>query len=906
MLYGIELTRMKVSKQLTNMLFVGPLLLLVSGCGDNVVEPTSQEPDPVLVDIPIAFIKRDLTANEPGQLPLRDLRNTAQFIPGAALYVKVRASATELEVNITDRAFIDQRDPASENEQIPPYDIKDLETSYDGSRLLFAMRAPEIEDADEDEQPSWNIWEYQLATDTLRRIISSDIVAEAGQDTGPVYLPDGRILFSSTRQRNNQAVLLDEGKPQYSGLEEGLDFPASVLHVMDSDGGNITQVSFNQSHDLDPIVLPNGKVLFSRWDQAVSDKGIHLYQMNPDGSELEIVFGRHSHQQNEQRLHFVQSRVTPDNQILVALREMLPARLGGDFVRLDIENFIDIEQPVASNPSGSGQAQTQALFETVDTSVEISPGGYFASLFPLWDGSGRQLFTWSQCRVFEPVEEGQGADSDVPRKVLPCDEELLALPGIEAAAPLFGLWMYDPVENTQLPIGVPVEGVAYTEVVAMEQRDFPANAPQPEEYDASLADEELGVLHIRSVYDLDGVDTSPAGIVNMADPSQVAVDAGPARFMRFVKAVSMPDDEIIDIPGSAFGRSRSQLMREILGYTPIQPDGSVKVVLPANVPIALSILDGNGQRISARHQNWIQVGPGEVKSCNGCHQADSELPHGRPDAENPSVNLGAPSSGLPFPNTNPELAAEISETMAETLARINGTPMLSSDIEFTDLWTDPATNNLRPEVIWRYQQLATALPVSPNCALEWTSLCRAIINYPDHIQPIFERDRLVLDDQGMELADNTCISCHAPTDANAMAQVPAAQLDLTSSPSDQNNDHLTSYRELMFGDNEQEVVEGVLVDRLVIVTDGNGDIVFELDENGEPILDANGDPIPVTRTVRVGNSMSTNGALSSERFFAPFSASHAGWLDPAERKLISEWLDIGGQYYNNPFDIPQD
>jgi hypothetical protein len=54
--------------------------------------------------------------------------------------------------------------------------------------------------------------------------------------------------------------------------------------------------------------------------------------------------------------------------------------------------------------------------------------------------------------------------------------------------------------------------------------------------------------------------------------------------------------------------------------------------------------------------------------------------------------------------------------------------------------------------------------------------------------------------------------------------------------------------------------------------------------------------------------MSTAGANASGRFFDRFApgGSHAGWLTPAELKLLSEWLDIGGQYYNNPFDAPED
>ena len=30
--------------------------------------------------------------------------------------------------------------------------------------------------------------------------------------------------------------------------------------------------------------------------------------------------------------------------------------------------------------------------------------------------------------------------------------------------------------------------------------------------------------------------------------------------------------------------------------------------------------------------------------------------------------------------------------------------------------------------------------------------------------------------------------------------------------------------------------------------------------------------------------------------------SHAGYLSPAELRLLAEWLDIGAQYFNNPFD----
>ena len=64
-----------------------------------------------------------------------------------------------------------------------------------------------------------------------------------------------------------------------------------MLHVMDADGRNIEQISFNQSHYLAPTVLADGKILFLRWDHVANRNNLAFYQMNPDGSELEIVYG---------------------------------------------------------------------------------------------------------------------------------------------------------------------------------------------------------------------------------------------------------------------------------------------------------------------------------------------------------------------------------------------------------------------------------------------------------------------------------------------------------------------------------------------------------------------------------------------------------------------------------------
>jgi len=169
-------------------------------------------------------------------------------------------------------------------------------------------------------------------------------------------------------------------------------------------------------------------------------------------------------------------------------------------------------------------------------------------------------------------------------------------------------------------------------------------------------------------------------------------------------------------------------------------------------------------------------------------------------------------------------------------------------------------------------------------------------------------DRRQFDPETNELiADHTCVSCHSRTDVDSNTQLPAAQLELDDAASDIDANHVRSYRELLSNDNELELVGGVLVDRLVQATDADGNLRFVTDEDGNLILDDEGNPIPVMVTVRVNPAMRAGNALNSSAFFSLFSnaGSHQGYLSAAELKLVADWLDIGAQYYNSPFVIPE-
>jgi hypothetical protein len=869
-------------------------VLLVAGCsgdGDGSVGVgTGQDPDPVAPDFPIAYTKGPLFDANMNLQVNTDLRDILRFSVGTDLYVRDRASPTAPERNVTDRFTGGTGD------------VSGVEISSDGTKVLFAMRGPV--DAglalDDENQPKWNIWEYVFATDTLRRLIVSDLTAQQGHDLSPHYLADGRIIFVSTRQQTAKAILLNDGKPQFDARDEDRQEPAFVLHVMRDDGRDeFRQVSFNQSSDYEPTMLDNGKVLFSRWDHAGNVNGIHLYQMNPDGTELELLYGAESHLTgtNNGAVQFIGAREMLDGRIMAIVRPFDHPELGGAITIIDTPTYVENTQPIASMAGLLGPAQTAATPNQVRTDLTPSPGGRFSSAFPLWDGTNRVLTTWSICRLAEPDP------ADATRQIfVPCTPERLAAtnPAPVVAPPLYGVWMYDPSTQTQLPIVIGQEGVLVSEIVAAQPRRNPTFIPDKlpgVDFDADLATEGAGIINIRSVYDIDGA--ASVNIAAVADPVTTPAAQRPARFLRVEKAVAIPDEDTADFDDTAFGPNIQQGMREVIGYAPIEPDGSVRIKVPANVALAVSVLDANGRRLSARHQNWLQVVPGQELTCNGCHAPASNLSHGRSASFN-AAYAGAPSTGVPFPNTVSTFSPDAGDTMAEVRTRVScqtdcAALEPSLDIVYADVWTDPAVTAPAMPFSYEYLDLTTTPPANGNCISNWTPACRVIINYETHIHPLWNTPRQVIDPiTAAVIADNTCAQsgCHAPVNALNAAMVPAGQLDLTDGISPDEADHFNAYRELLFADNRQILNNGALQDEQVQIG---------VDAAGNPIL----------APVSLAPSMSAAGARVS-RFFSCFDAgaggcpsrSHVGYLSGAELKLLAEWLDIGAQYYNNPFDAP--
>ena len=597
------------------------------GSGDGVSIGTGQDADPVVLDFPIAYIRAPIPVDDNGEFEQQDVREQITFDFGADLFVRDRASPSAEPINITGE--LTQGLAA----------IRDVEIAYDGSTLLFAMRFPFDPNLDEEDLPTWNLWEYTFETGELRRIISSDLTAEIGHDIMPKYLPDGRIIFSSTRQTRSQAVLLDEGKPGFPAMDEDENEYAFNLHLINADGTGREQVTFNQSHDLDPSVLANGQVVFSRWDNAGPNNAIDLYRMNPDGSNTELLYGKQSHFTGTggEEVQFLQPRELEDGRVMTLLQPFTDTEGGGELVLVDTLRYLENTQPTAANAGLTGPAQEDATVNEVVTAPgEPSPGGRYASVYPILDGTGRLLVSFSQCRLVEQLPD-DGDMNTTDTRIVPCTEDRLAnlfvqpdpdnpvTPAVgtfTVAPPLYGIWMYDPRDDTQRPVVAGEEGFMFTEVVAADPKVAPPvilDGANDFTGDPTLADAGEGVLNIRSVYDFDG--GAVVDIEATADPMQTMAADRPARFLRIEKAVSIPDDDIVDLDNTAFGVTTAFGMKEVVSYAMIEPDGSVITKVPANVALAISVVDENGKRITARHQNWISVRPGQEMKCNGCHVA---------------------------------------------------------------------------------------------------------------------------------------------------------------------------------------------------------------------------------------------------------------------------------------------
>ncbi|MBS1492177.1 MAG: T9SS type A sorting domain-containing protein [Bacteroidetes bacterium] len=219
------------------------LLGLVILSGSSVVFAT---------DYPVVFVSRNMVSNGNVLFP------QATLIPGMGPYGRFAIVGGKLLIRNTDGSIFTLIDSTKNFNGISLVDVQQPFVSYDGNKIIFAG----VESRDS----SWRIYEiykdgtgFKKLTFSNRNISLNQFGPAADkfrtyEDIDPIYLPDGRILFASTRY----PTLSQKG------------FPATNLFVTDSNSTYIKRVTSERNSGEKPSINPqNGAIIYSRWWQNI-------------------------------------------------------------------------------------------------------------------------------------------------------------------------------------------------------------------------------------------------------------------------------------------------------------------------------------------------------------------------------------------------------------------------------------------------------------------------------------------------------------------------------------------------------------------------------------------------------------------------------------------------------------
>ena len=169
--------------------------------------------------------------------------------------------------------------------ELPEGIVRDPTVSFDGKKVLFSFRRS----ADD----AYHIGELTLDFDrpaiTLSAGASTDGIEGLRQltyldgvsDIDPIYLPNGQILFTSTRQ------------PKYCMCNRHI---MGNLFVMNDDGSNIEQIGKSTLFEGHASLLADGRIIYDRWEYVDRNFGDAqgVWVTNPDGTKHEIFWGNNT------------------------------------------------------------------------------------------------------------------------------------------------------------------------------------------------------------------------------------------------------------------------------------------------------------------------------------------------------------------------------------------------------------------------------------------------------------------------------------------------------------------------------------------------------------------------------------------------------------------------------------
>ena len=444
--------------------------------------------------------------------------------------------------------------------------VADPAVSFDGKKILFSMRPSGT--------PNHNIWEINADGTGLRQVTSG-----GGNDFDPLYLPDGRILFTSTR-----AGEMDE----YNHAE------SATLYTCDYDGSNIERISYNQSDDFDPELLPDGRIVYTRWEHFGNFNRFPLFFTNPDGTGTFHFFGPHDR-------NFFHPVPTPDGR-LIAIESSMVNEDEGPVAMLKLEDG-------PADPAVGGHA---AHWSTLNPQINTDgpPWPYGAFKYPRALGGNRFVASYT-------LPAATPGETDYALYTFTLDQSGSGQPG-------------DPATFT-------VNNVT-----------FLYNDPTTNEFDAQLLAPHAKPPVIASTVDHNvdyGVflaqDVFNRGTNDGQEVPVKGVD--PIDSIAVIAARPTVVGEMNDFSANEFEK------RALIGFAPVESDGSFRIKVPANTPISWATMDKDGRAFVVKRTH-LYVRPGEeFNRCVGCHE-DRHAGGPTPTNPNPLAAL-QPAHDLNIPKS---------------------------------------------------------------------------------------------------------------------------------------------------------------------------------------------------------------------------------------------------------------
>jgi hypothetical protein len=473
--------------------------------------------NPLLGAHPIVFVVRQQYAtdhhNTETMFQTGEI-NTASFAGGGAIKMIDFARGGEVKTLLN----------------VPEGVARDLEVSFDGKRILFSMRRNAADD--------YHLYEMNADGSGLRQLT----YGEGLSDIDPIYLPEGRILFTSTRE------------PKYCMCNRHV---MGNLFVMEADGANIQQIGHSTLHEGHPALLPDGRAIYDRWEYVDRNFGDAqgVWSVNPDGTNHAIYWGNNTNSPGA----VLDARPIPGTELLLANFSSCHDRPWGALAIIDRRLGLDRKPPVlrtwptdAMNLIGVGDYDT---FRQLKIKYEDP--------YPLSD----RFFLCSRM-------SGQGEQMDLV---------LIDTEGGETVVHSESPGCSDP-----MPLG---------------PREKPPVIPS--RVDLAKSD---GAFYVADVYVGSGMENIAHGTI------------------KSLRVVESPEKRFWTIPGWNTTGNQSPGMawddfnnKQILGSVPVEPDGSAYFRVPADAFVYFQLLDAQGRMVQSMRSGTI-VRPGETAGCVGCHE----------------------------------------------------------------------------------------------------------------------------------------------------------------------------------------------------------------------------------------------------------------------------------------------